>query len=187
MTESQVLALITQVVRSEISKIRLSTIVQNESQTRMQTKPNKTEGPIGKIRSVQPFGVSSRANPGTAVVQAPIGNDPTHVVTLGHFDENRPTGADGETLLYNAYGQLVYLSNGKIQIGTKAAAENLVLGQVFKTFASQVLQLIIDHKHIGNLGYETSPPENAADFSALKSSPIDDSLILSDISFTEKG
>jgi len=78
--------------------------------------------------------------------------------------------------------------------------QNLVLGQEFKTFMMGLLSELkthatIDsqHTHMGNLGFFTAPPKQAADFTArgakydeVKASPIQDQKILSDLSFTEK-
>jgi uncharacterized protein involved in type VI secretion and phage assembly len=99
--------------------------------------------------------------------------------------------------------------------GTTQPTENLVLGQQLKSLLSDILNelatqastlsslatAIATHTHSGNLGYPTSAPmitapftsaasdlsENASNFSSNKSSPVDDSMILSDIAFTEKG
>lgn len=79
--------------------------------------------------------------------------------------------------------------------------ENVVLGQVLKTLLVDILselsllsQNIIEHTHIGNLGIQTTVPNNNPDFEdnksvfdAKKASPVQDELILSDIFFTEKG
>jgi hypothetical protein len=84
--------------------------------------------------------------------------------------------------------------------GEAEPTENLVLGQVFKTFASSLLSVLkdhaqndADHTYVGNLGYPTQVPINQADYltrktdyDGLKNSPIDDSAILSDLTFTEK-
>lgn len=84
--------------------------------------------------------------------------------------------------------------------GENEPAENLVLGQVFKKFADDLLKTLKDHaqnnaahKHMGNLGFLTSAPDNANDhlsrkgeYDTLKTSPIGDNKILSDLSFTEK-
>lgn len=78
--------------------------------------------------------------------------------------------------------------------------ENLVLGQTFKQFASELLATLkvnsqnsADHVHIGNLGYYTFKPNLETEFlnrkeeyDTLKQSPIDDEVVLSDLSFTEK-
>ena len=85
--------------------------------------------------------------------------------------------------------------------GDAEPTENLVLGQQLKTLLSYLLLKLKDqateistHHHIGNLGYPTSAPNQsaafvqfAADFDDVKSSPVDDELILSDVAFTEKG
>jgi hypothetical protein len=84
--------------------------------------------------------------------------------------------------------------------GDDAPTENLVLGQVFKQFAQDFLEICktyaqnsADHKHIGNLGYFTAKPDIENEFLARKTayngiedSPIKDEAILSDLSFTEK-
>jgi hypothetical protein len=78
--------------------------------------------------------------------------------------------------------------------------ENLVLGQVFKKFAQDLLEVLktqaqndADHKHIGNLGYFTFKPDKEPDYlnrkteyNNLKTSPVNDEAILSDLSYTEK-
>ena len=65
--------------------------------------------------------------------------------------------------------------------------ENLVLGQTFKAAYADHLGTDEIHDHIGNFGYNTSPPNQAADYAAIKASPVDDSAMLSDLSYTEKG
>jgi hypothetical protein len=84
--------------------------------------------------------------------------------------------------------------------GDSEPTENLVLGQVFKAFASSLLaslatfaQNAADHVHIDSLGYLTTKPTIESEFLArkgeydtLKASPIDNEAILSDLSFTEK-
>jgi hypothetical protein len=84
--------------------------------------------------------------------------------------------------------------------GETEPTENLVLGQIFKQFASELLASLklnaqndADHIHIGNLGYYTFKPNLESEFlnrkeeyDTLKTSPIDDEAVLSDLSFTEK-
>jgi hypothetical protein len=64
--------------------------------------------------------------------------------------------------------------------------ERLVLGDTFKTAYSEHLGIDEIHTHIGNLGYPTFPPDQAAQYAAIKASPVDDALMLSDLSKTEK-
>lgn len=108
-------------------------------------------------------------------------------------------------------------SDAKIYLtkGDTVPTENLVLGQQLKALLSYLLaqlaeqsdQLktlsteIANHQHTGNLGYPTSPPLTAVPFTTAatqmdtkktnyqtkKASPVDDQVILSDLSFTEKG
>ena len=185
MTDGEIQRLISQTVRQELASILMGKVSSNASQLRSGIQRFGGENEISGLRSVLPYGVSSRAPVGTDCVVMPINHDPTHLNVMGHFDSARPSLDDGEAALYNEFGQLVYLSNGKIQIGTKSSSQNLVLGQVFKSMMDTLLQAIASHTHTGNLGYATSPPVNAADFNAVKASPIDDNSILSAVAFTE--
>jgi len=64
--------------------------------------------------------------------------------------------------------------------------ERVVLGDTFKTAYSKDLDETAKHQHMGNLGYLTSVPNNAVEFTTLKASPVDDAVMLSDIAKTEK-
>lgn len=77
--------------------------------------------------------------------------------------------------------QTIHLTN--IDEGT----ENLLLGQVFKTAYSEHLDIDSTHDHIGNFGFNTTIPNQTAEYVALKASPVDDEAMLSDKAFTEKG
>jgi phage gp45-like len=186
-TELEIRDYVRRLIRQELAPILMGSIQSNETVLRSTVQRFATEGQIQNLRSILPYGLSTKAPAQTPGLVVPIASDPTHLNVVGHFDGSRPDLSDGETILYNSSGQLIYLKEGKIQIGSKASAENLVLGQIFKAFMSQVLELIAQHTHTGNLGYPTSPPTNAADFESKKSSPIDDGAILSDLVFTEKG
>lgn len=89
-----------------------------------------------------------------------------------------------------------------IKLGSDGTTENLVLGQVLKTFLSSLLSELsamaasaASHTHISSMpGYPSEVPDVAGDFSgnqgifdSLKSSPVEDEVILSDIAWTEKG
>lgn len=58
--------------------------------------------------------------------------------------------------------QTIHLTN--LEEGT----ENLVLGQVFKTAYSEHLDIDSTHDHLGNFGYNTSIPNQSADYIAIK-------------------
>ncbi len=186
MSDSDIIRLIKQTVTDMLAPILMGAVVSNDTQTRSTVQRFNSEAPIPGLRNIQPFGVSSKALPQTSALIIPIAGDPSHLNMVGHFDEAKPTGQDGETLLYDAYGHIIYLSQTKMQFGSKASAENMVLGQVFKTFMDNLLTQLQNETHIGNLGYETSVPVNAPQYEALQESPIDDDAILSDKAFTEK-
>lgn len=105
-------------------------------------------------------------------------------------EEKIPLQAVGNHLcLKSLPGKKSYLVSDtgvRLARGDAEPTERLVLGDVFKTAYSTDLAKTAAHKHIGNLGFYTAVPDNAADFTAIKSSPVDDALMLSDLSKTEK-
>lgn len=102
-------------------------------------------------------------------------------------DDKLPEKAlTGDTLLRALAGKKwIAHSDTKLEI-IEDADENLVLGQVLKSCLSTVFAAIAAHKHIGNLGYYTAPPDNASVYTGQKASPIDDEAVLSDLAFTKK-
>lgn len=119
-------------------------------------------------------------------------------------DKIPATAADGSLVMKALAGTKAWLtSDSRINLskGDTAPTENLVLGQQLKILLSDILNKLSDlsvkistHTHVGNLGYPTSAPNEAADFITLqgnfddiRSSPVEDEMILSDLAFTEKG
>lgn len=111
---------------------------------------------------------------------------------------------DGSTAVISLNGKKTWISSDtriNISKGSTQPTENLVLGQVLKTLLSDILTelsslslAISTHTHAGNLGYPTSPPNiitayttAKATFDAKKADPVNNSGILSNIAFTEKG
>lgn len=124
------------------------------------------------------------------------------IACLSSEEDKIPKNAiDGDAVL-KAKKKLWLTSADRINLskGDSIPSENLVLGQVFKSFMSDILSKlntildhVIAHQHIGNMGYLTSAPTNSVDFTndkagvtAKKANPIDNGAILSDVSFTEK-
>jgi hypothetical protein len=96
---------------------------------------------------------------------------------------------DGHTVVRALAGKKAHLlSDTAVLLGRGGddPTEPIVLGNVFKAGYSKDLDETAKHKHIGNLGYYTSVPDNAAEFLSIKSSPVDDNAMLSDLSKTEK-
>jgi hypothetical protein len=124
---------------------------------------------------------------------------------LSSSEDKIPANAEGGNTVLKALNtkKLWLTSDTRINLskGDSEPSENLVLGQIFKTFASSLISImtgLIDdmkaEEHIGNLGFKTGTPINAPAYdaaksalNALKASPIDDSAILSNIAYTEKG
>lgn len=111
--------------------------------------------------------------------------------------------ASGDTVKKTKTGKKFWnISDTKVFLSRSESepTENLVLGQQLKTLMIDLLSELSTHAntdavhtHIGNLGYKTLVPDQAADFNAnkskydtLKASPVEDETILSDLSYTEK-
>lgn len=96
---------------------------------------------------------------------------------------------DGHLVFKTLAGKKAFISSDteiNLVRGDNPGNERLVLGDTFKTAYSTDLDETAKHRHIGNLGYLTFIPDNAAQFQAIKASPVDDAVMLSDISKTEK-
>lgn len=130
---------------------------------------------------MHPYGLVSRAPMGTISVTGRQGDHPGNRIVLGHRDVNRPQVQEGEVQLYNEFGQAIYLENGQIRIGTKAAANPAVLGNELKTLLVDLIGLIKTHTHTGNLGAPTGPTLEAAQFASLQAQNLDNDLILSQL------
>lgn len=183
MEEYDVIRIVRQVLMNELPPIVMGIVQANSDGARTTVTRFYSEPPRSNLRSIAPYGFASKAPPGTQAFIVPAGGDQTNLNVVGHFDPNRPPLGDGEVALYDAYGHALYLSRNKIQLGTEASSENLVLGQVLKTMLSALLDAVANHTHAG-IG---APPTNAAAFTSLKSSPVDDGAMLSNVAFTERG
>jgi hypothetical protein len=131
--------------------------------------------------------------------------DAAYVISrLSSQEDKIPVQAvDGDTVVRALSGKKSHiLSDSEILLGRGGSdpTEPLVLGAIFKQAYSNHLGLLQQqantsaaHKHIGNLGFLTAPPDLASDFTqvasdagAIQSSPVDDEAMLSDLSKTEK-
>lgn len=143
--------------------------------------PTITKRPV-----MHPYGLSSRAPAKTLQVVARQGEHYGNRLILGHRDANRPSLGSGETILYNQYGQTIYLENGKIHIGKKTSSNPTVLGNELKELLTLILNHIMDHTHLGDLGYPTGKPINKSDFASDLADFVANKKILSDYIFVEK-
>lgn len=141
MNESDLIRLIRQVVKRELTPLLMAVVTETADAQRLTARRFASDGPIPKIRSIQPAGFASRPKAQVETVLAAIMGDPTNLAALGQFDAARPTiDAEGEAAIYGPDGQLVYLmTGGKVLIGSKDADEPLVLGNVLKSFADALI------------------------------------------------
>lgn len=136
---------------------------------------------------MHPYGLVSRAPMGTLSVTARQGDHTGNRLVLGHRDVNRPSLEEGEVQLYNEFGQAVYLKNGSVHLGEAGASNPAVLGDELKAFLSDLIQWLLTHTHVGNLGAPTSPAQEAADLQQIQAQNIDNDKILSQLVFLLKG
>jgi hypothetical protein len=116
-----------------------------------------------------------------------IHGDSSHPVHAGDFDAARPDTQTGETILYDQFGHVVYLSESKMTFGSKESSEPMVLGNVFKDMMSTLLDALANHTHVcGPPGFLSDFPANQLEFLSIKQSPIESKEVLSDKCFTEK-
>lgn len=150
MTESEMYRMVRQVIKNELAQIAMASINVNDSALRSSVKRSPDDGPMLNLRSIQPFGISSRAPAGTDCFVSPINGDITHLVVNGHFDANKPSLNDGEAILYGADGQVIYMkSGGSIHQGSKTSSEPVVLGNVLKTTLTNILNAFLQAPQIG--------------------------------------
>jgi len=150
MTESEIIRLVKEVIRQEVAPILMATLQSNQNALRSTVSRFSTDTPVGNLRSIQPFGVSSRAPSGTECLIIPIDGNPTHLNMVGHFDKTKPAVQDGETLLYGADGQVLYLkAGGTIHQGSQGANEPVVLGNIMKEALNDMYKNFLDFTPLG--------------------------------------
>ena len=186
MTDSEIRSMIRREIKEVLAPILMATLVSNESSLRSSASRFKGDSPVGNLRNIQPFGFSSRAPANTDCLIIPVAGDPSHLNMVGHFDKTRPeVDADGQSIMYDAFGHIIFLSENKMQFGSKSSLNPMMLGDIVQNLLSNFLDKTATHLHTGNLGYLTTAPTNAEDFENLKSSPVDDGKIISHKCFTE--
>lgn len=137
---------------------------------------------------MHPYGFASRAPANTIQVIARVGDHPGNRMVLGHRDSARPLIGSGETILYNQYGQQIYLEKGKIHIGTKATSDPAPIGNELKAYILAELGWILTHTHVSSApGAPTSPPSEASALQEIQANNIDNDKILSKTVFIDPG
>lgn len=138
--------------------------------------PGITSRPV-----MHPWGLVSRAVQGTISVVAKVGAGIQNRMVIGHRDKSRPSDVnEGETIVYSIGDYRVKVSNTKILVGKGTDYEPVVVGETLRQFLISLVQLIIAHTHLGNLGIETSTPLNSAEFIQAEAQNLDNSKILAE-------
>lgn len=127
---------------------------------------------------MHPFGFVSRAKQGSLSVVARMGEHPGNRIILGHRDKDRPPVAEGEAAVYSRDGYAVRVENGKIQVGKGDLFQTVVMGEDLEAVLIAMLEAIIAHTHLGNLGFQTSAPLNAATFQEIQTEQVEDGKLL---------
>jgi hypothetical protein len=100
--------------------------------------------------------------------------------------------ANGDFVLKSKAGKKMWVTSDtrvNISKADNSATQNLVLGQVLKSCLSTLIAAIASHTHDytdNGTPLVTGAPKNASAITAVKTSPVDDGLMLSDFAFTEK-
>ena len=145
---------------------------------------------------------------GDLLLIAYVDADPSQAIVITRFssteDKIPANAATGDRVIKSLMGKNMWITAQNNLYLTKTDAvptENLVLGQVFKKWATDLItqiEALMDalqaETHTSSApGVATTPPINASDYAsiktaltALKNSPIEDSAVLSDYALTSK-
>ena len=85
---------------------------------------------------------------------------------------------EGESVQYSAGGYRVVCKAGEIFVGKGEDLEHMVVGETLKALLISLITHINAHTHLGNLGYPTGVPLNAADFTEDQANFLDNDKIL---------
>lgn len=184
--------LVRQIVREEFAPILMGILKDSTDKYRATIQRFPSEVPIDNQRIIQPFGLSSRPTDGMETLVTPLAGDPTHLITNGQNDINRPKTEKGESILYGADGQVIFMKNGgTIHQGSKAANEAAVLGYVLQEFLRNILDAFLGANNIGEcaVGEVFLAPEIRTLFEQYKIKYVNDAStnILAQKIFVERG
>jgi hypothetical protein len=136
-------------------------------------------GPQDDRPLAHPYGFASKAPDGTLSVVLRQGDHVGNRMVIAHRDPARPVDiAQGESVQYSKGGYEVRVKNGKIEIGKGGTFETAVLGDTLQKILVAILDAIVEHTHLGNLGFPTSPPQNAAVFTQIETSQVQNGKFL---------
>lgn len=171
MTESEILKLIRQTIRQELAQTLMGNITSTDDAYFTSVKRFDTDSEINDLRLIRPYGFASRPPSDTPTVAHPINGDPSHIVSLGDFDDtDRPLISSGDSAMYNELGKMVAITNVKIRIGSLVASNPLVLGDILQTFCDNlitILTTVLTAIETGPIAVTTTPGNPAPTYPAL--------------------
>jgi phage baseplate assembly protein V len=140
-----------------VASISAPTIDTGAVQTAQVTFADGYGGSRDLVPVLQHFGFSSKLPIGTNVVVASFAGDRSSAVIIGSTgDAHRPTGSnDGETVVYDGFGNTIHLSSGQIVLTAGAGGTGNVIcnaatlgctGEVVAHMASGPIHLTT-HEH----------------------------------------
>lgn len=91
--------------------------------------------PLTDVPVAHPYGFCSNALDGTFAVHVRVGEYSGNRLVILHRDNNRPADLDaGESVMYSATGHRFYAGTNGCYIGSKSAANPLVLGDTLQSY-----------------------------------------------------
>lgn len=130
---------------------------------------------------VHPFGFVSRAVQGTISVVARVGDHFANRMVIGHRDVNRPSDInEGESMVYSVGDFRIKVTKTQVLVSKGTDYEPMVVGETLRQLLITLIQAIVAHTHEDGMGMLTSPPLNAATFTAAQSANLDNKKILAE-------
>lgn len=152
-------------IREEIKK-QINVVVTGQTvsaDTETATLQNIFSGmdPVTDIPVAHPYGFCSKAIMGALTVTLRVGDHPGARMVALHRDNNRPTDlSTGESVMYSSTGHRFYAGLSGCFIGSKDAANPLVLGDVLKTYLNEIytaLQELYNAVILGTTALTSTP------------------------------
>lgn len=179
MTDSEIIRFIRKEIQRQVNVILSGKSGNNTIETEdiQEMLPGMSTQPLRPV--MHPYGFASRSSPGTVQVTGRMGEHTVNRMVIGHRDANRPTDLDaGESVVYSSGKYQIRVENNQIMVGKDGTYEVVMMGESLQAFLISLLNLIITHRHLGNLGFDTSPPTNASSFLELREDNLDESQML---------
>lgn len=192
MNELEIRSLISKEIRKQVNVFLFGTAAgaTEQSETINELAPGMSG--IGVRPVMHPYGFCSKAPDGTISVVARAGDHPGNRMVVGHRAADRPTDLNsGEAVLYDAFGEAIYVRKKKIQVGTKNSENPMVLGDVLVDMLTTLLNDILNAAQIGQTPFGPCflDPTLRTQIQNIVQTYLTNSStnIVSQLSFTERG